>query len=61
VHRWRLLLNEYDVDIKYIKGENNTVADAISRLDYCPKENPHDEDEDAFDPKELSAHERWNE
>lgn len=60
VHRWRLLLNEYDVDIKYIKGENNTVADAISRLDYCPKENPHDEDEDAFDPKELSAHERWN-
>jgi len=37
VHRWRLLLNEYDVDIKYIKGENNTVADAISRLDYCQR------------------------
>lgn len=55
VHRWRLLLNEYDVDIKYIKGENNTVADAISRLDYCPKVNPHDEDDEAFDAAELKV------
>lgn len=60
VHRWRLLLNEYDVDLKYIKGEDNTVADAISRLDYCPKKNPHDEDGDAFDRKELNVHQRWN-
>lgn len=62
VLRWRLLLNEFDVEIDYIKGEDNTVADAISRLDYCPKSNPHPEDKDAFDPselKELNTHQQW--
>jgi len=60
VLRWRLLLEEFDVRIDYIKGEDNTVADAISRLDYCPKTNPHPEDKDAFDAKELNWHRRWN-
>ena len=41
VMRWKLLLNEYDLKIQYIRGVDNTVADAISRLDYCPKKNPH--------------------
>ncbi len=36
VYRWRLLLEEYGPTIKYIKGIHNTVADAISRLDYGP-------------------------
>ncbi len=31
VYRWRLLLEEYGPEIIYIKGEENTVADAISR------------------------------
>ena len=31
--RWRLLIEEYGPEIKYIKGENNIVADALSRLD----------------------------
>ena len=30
VMRWRLLLEEYGPDIKYIKGEKNVVADALS-------------------------------
>ena len=30
--RWRLRLLEFDFEIKYRKGANNTVADAISRL-----------------------------
>eukprot|EP00804_Cyclotella_cryptica_P009745 CCRYP_011228-RA/>CCRYP_011228-RA protein AED:0.38 eAED:0.37 QI:0/0/0/0.5/0/0/2/0/226 len=30
VHRWRLLLEEYGPKIVYIKGINNTVADALS-------------------------------
>ena len=34
VYRWRLILEEYDPEILYIKGENNIVADAISRLEY---------------------------
>ena len=36
VYRWRLLLAEYGPTIVYIKGIHNTVADAISRLDYGP-------------------------
>ena len=36
VYRWRLLLEKYDPEIIYIKGVDNTVADAISRLRYDP-------------------------
>eukprot|EP00804_Cyclotella_cryptica_P012250 CCRYP_013851-RA/>CCRYP_013851-RA protein AED:0.37 eAED:0.40 QI:0/0/0/1/1/1/2/0/472 len=36
VYHWRLLLEEYGPTIVYIKGIHNTVADAISRLDYGP-------------------------
>ncbi len=39
VYRWRLLLEEYAPKIIYIKGTHNTVADAISRLEYDPKLN----------------------
>ena len=34
VYRWRLLLEEYVPTIAYIKGIDNTVADAINRLEY---------------------------
>jgi hypothetical protein len=40
VYRWRLLLGEYRPKIVYIKGLHNTIADAISRLDYDPSVNP---------------------
>jgi hypothetical protein len=33
VIRWRLYLEEYSPDIRYIKGESNIVADALSRLE----------------------------
>eukprot|EP00804_Cyclotella_cryptica_P029463 CCRYP_011269-RB/>CCRYP_011269-RB protein AED:0.46 eAED:0.43 QI:0/0/0/1/0/0/3/0/281 len=36
VYRWRLLLEEYGPEVIHIKGIQNTVADAISRLDICP-------------------------
>ena len=36
VYRLRLLLEEYGPVIEYIKGVDNTVADAISRLEYDP-------------------------
>ena len=39
VYRWRLLLEEYGPEIVYIKGVDNIVADAISRLDYDEKIN----------------------
>ena len=31
--RWRLILEEFGPELKYIKGENNVVADAIYRLE----------------------------
>ena len=40
VYRWRLILEEYGSEIVYIKGIDNTVADAISRLQYTPALNP---------------------
>jgi hypothetical protein len=36
VYQWRLLLEEYGLKIVYIKGIHNTVADAVSRLEYDP-------------------------
>ncbi len=32
VLRWRLFLEEYNLEIQYIKGEENIVADTLSRL-----------------------------
>jgi hypothetical protein len=39
VYQWKLLLEEYGPKIVYIKGLHNTVADAISRLEYDPSVN----------------------
>ncbi len=39
VYRWQLLLEEFAPKIVYIKGIHNSVADAISRLDYNLKVN----------------------
>ncbi len=33
VMRWRLYIEEYSPDLRYIKGEDNVVADALSRLE----------------------------
>jgi hypothetical protein len=37
VRRWLLALQEYDMNVTYIPGANNNVADAFSRL-LCPIE-----------------------
>jgi hypothetical protein len=39
VYQWRLLLEEYGPEIIYIKGIHNTIADAVSRLEYDPSIN----------------------
>ena len=31
--RWRLIIKEFGPELKYIKSENNVVADALSRLE----------------------------
>ena len=37
VMRWRLLIEEYGPELRYVKGSHNVVADALSRLDLEPK------------------------
>ena len=39
VYWWRLLLEEFGPEIVHIKGIQNTVAEAISRLDFDPVQN----------------------
>ena len=34
VMRWRLIVEEFNPKLVYIKGDRNVVADALSRLDY---------------------------
>ena len=38
VMRWRLILEEFGPELKYIKGENNAVANALSRLENSPNQ-----------------------
>ncbi len=40
VYRWRLILEEYGPEIVYIKGIHNTIADAMSRLEYISPVTP---------------------
>ena len=56
VFRWRLLIEEYGPKIMYIKGIDNTVADAISRLDYNPAMNRYADDEINSINKQV----KWN-
>ena len=37
--RWRLILEELGPELKYIKGENNVVADTL----YCLEKSPNQE------------------
>ena len=36
--RWRLIIEEYAPKLTYIKGENNIVADALSRMRLTEKD-----------------------
>ena len=36
--RWGLILEESGPELKYIKGENNAIADALSRLEKSPNQ-----------------------
>jgi len=61
VARWRILLEEYAPEIIYIKGIHNTVADAISRLDYDPKLNMTSEYNRAMHVKstKVLSNQKW--
>lgn len=38
IMRWKLMIQEYDFDIEHVAGEDNVVADALSRLMAMPKD-----------------------
>ena len=61
VARRRILLEEYAPEIIYIKGIHNTVADAISRLDYDPKLNTTNEYNHATHVKstKVESNHKW--
>ena len=50
VMRWRLILEEYGPELRYIKGENNIVADALSRLNILDS----DGSKEQMDPSEIA-------
>jgi hypothetical protein len=61
VTHWRILLEEYVPKIIYIKGIRNTVANAISQLEYDPKVNSTNEYNHAthgMSMKEVTS-QRW--
>ena len=46
VMRWRLFIEEYSPDLRYVKGGNNVVADALSQL---PKQSiPFENSQEVF-------------
>ncbi len=58
VYQWRFLLEEYEPKIVHIKGKNNTVADAVLRLECEPSVNRtaesfHDESQEQENPSET--------
>jgi hypothetical protein len=51
---WRLFLEDYAVQLHYIKGESNSLTDALSRLPYDESQNPpdrHDHPRNHYDSK----------
>jgi hypothetical protein len=56
-----MLLEEYAPEIIYIKGIHNTIADAISRLDYYPKLNMTNEYNHATHVKstKVVSNQKW--
>ncbi len=49
VRRWQLTLQEFDFEYKHIRGEDNVVADAFSRLcDHYPRDGESAEKLTAF-------------
>jgi hypothetical protein len=48
VMRWRLVLEEYGVDVIWLKGEHNVAADALSRLTRLHHKNNNKSDAEAL-------------
>ncbi len=58
VYQWRLLLEKYRPKIIYIKGSHNTMADAVSRLEYDPSVNQTAESFHTTKVRSKQSHQR---
>ncbi len=58
MYQWRLLLEEYRPQFVYIKGIHNTVADAVSRLEYDPSVNQTAESFHTTKVRNKQSHQR---
>jgi hypothetical protein len=58
VYWWRLLLEEYGLEIVYIKGIHNTIADAVSWLEYDPSVNQKAESFHTKKVRNKQSHQR---
>jgi hypothetical protein len=50
VYRWRLILKEYGPEIVYMKKIHNTIADAVSHLEYIAPDTPSED---------ATMHQNW--
>ncbi len=60
VYQWRLLLEEYEPKIVYIKGIHNTVTDAVLWLEYDPSVNQTAASFYMMKVKNKQSHQRQN-
>jgi hypothetical protein len=60
VYQWRLFLEEYEPKIVYFKGIHNTIADAISQLEYDPSVNQTAQSYYMTKVKNSNSHQRQN-
>jgi hypothetical protein len=58
VYQWRLLLEEYGPKIVHIKGIHNTIADAVSWLEYDPSVNQTAESFHTTKVRDKKSHQR---
>jgi hypothetical protein len=56
VMRWHLIIEEYSPELIYLKGESNTVADALSRLELTPSNDQQENNENSHDIYYLADH-----
>ena len=60
IQRWMMTLSEFEFTLEYVKGENNTVPDALSRLQYMSGEITAIEEPDNDVNSVLKSRELWD-